>query len=254
MKKIFTLIALALCSLTSMADSQVTTTADCTDGTYCYTMFSAQEALDFSAVEGVEAFAAKSVYTDRELPNGRIIQELTGIALTPVKQAPANCGLVVRSAVAGTFNIPTATADVAAIADNELVAVSARTDAAWVAVDEDEEIYNVPFIIGTKNSTFGFIPVADYNDFDEETGWMAEDKFFLEAGTAFIALDYSLATPTTVITVTEEKGEEPGVTGIENISVQQHSAQVFDLQGRRVGNAQLPKGLFIVDGKKVLVK
>ena len=207
MKKIFTLITLTLISLSAMADTVVTITDETSDGTVCYAMFSATEALDFSAVDGVEAFAAKSVFTDRELPNGRIVQELSAIALLPVSQVPAGTGLVVKSSVAGTFNIPTATAATAP-EENELVAVSERTDAAWAAVDEDEEIYNVPFVLGTKNGKFGFIPVADYNDFDEETGWMVEDKFFLEPGTSYIALDYSLASPSTVVAVVQEQATE----------------------------------------------
>ena len=76
MKKIFTLITLTLISLSAMADTVVTITDETSDGTVCYAMFSATEALDFSAVDGVEAFAAKSVFTDRELPNGRIVPEL----------------------------------------------------------------------------------------------------------------------------------------------------------------------------------
>ena len=208
MKKIFTLIALALSTLAGHADTVVTTTDATTDGTSFYAMFSATEALDFSAAEGVEAFIAKSITVDREVP-GRIVHELKSIGLVPVKQAPANTGLVVRTATAGSFTIPTATADVAAIEGNELVAVATRTDAFDVA-DMDEE--TVPFVVGVKNGSFGVIPVADYNDFEENDGWMPEAKFFLEAGTSFLSLDYSLATPTTVVAVTFEEAQEPAAT------------------------------------------
>lgn len=248
MKKIFTLIAMTFCTLAGMADTEVTTTAEITDGTYYYAMFSAQEALDFTAAEGVEVFAAKSVYADRELPNGRIIQELKSIALVPVKQAPASTGLVVRSATADTFTIPAATGDVAAIEGNELVAVSELTDAFNIA-DMDEEV--VPFVIGFKNATFGIIPVADYNDFEESDGWMPEETFFLEPGTSYLNLDYSLATPTTIITVTFESGDD--TTGIKStLNSQFSTVNYYDLQGRRV--AQPQKGLYIVDGRKVILK
>ena len=43
-----------------------------------------------------------------------------------------------------------------------------------------------------------------------------------------------------------------GVTGINEAKTQTNNAAIYDLQGRRVEKAQ--KGLYIIGGKKVLVK
>ena len=50
------------------------------------------------------------------------------------------------------------------------------------------------------------------------------------------------------------------LTGVEGVKSEQEDANapVFDLQGRRVATLQqmnrLPKGLYIVNGKKIVVK
>ena len=205
------------------------TTADVTDGTSYYALFSADEALDFSAVEGVKAFVAQKVYTDRELPNGHVVQELTEVKLTEVSQVPAHTGVIVCTAAAGTFNIPTASGEVEAVEQNDLVAVDERADAAWVAFDEEE-----------------------YNSFDEETGWLVENTFFVEPGTAYMPMDYSLATPNTVVPISF--GTEDGIQTA--VQIRNTSNVVYDLQGRRVSkaDAQMRKGIYISEGKKILVK
>ena len=204
------------------------TTADVTDGTSYYALFSADEALDFSAVEGVKAFVAQKVYTDRELPNGHVVQELTEVKLTEVSQVPAHTGVIVCTAAAGTFNIPTASGEVEAVEQNDLVAVDERADAAWVAFDEEE------------------------NSFDEETGWLVENTFFVEPGTAYMPMDYSLATPNTVVPISF--GTEDGIQTA--VQIRNTSNVVYDLQGRRVSkaDAQMRKGIYISEGKKILVK
>ena len=228
------------------------TTADVTDGTSFYALFSADEALDFSSVEGVKAYVAQKVYTDRELPNGTVVQELTEVRLTEVSQVPAKTGVIVCTAAAGTYSIPTASGEVEAVAENDLVAVDERADAAWVAFDEEEEIYDLPFLLGEKNGAFGFIPIADYNSFDEETGWLVENTFFVEPGTAYMPMDYMYATPNTVVPVSFA-----GEDGIQTIVQLRNAGNVvYDLQGRRVSKAeaQTRKGIYISEGKKILVK
>ena len=46
------------------------------------------------------------------------------------------------------------------------------------------------------------------------------------------------------------------VTGIANVSGKNAdvTGNVFDLQGRQMNNAQLKKGLYILNGKKQIVK
>jgi hypothetical protein len=52
--------------------------------------------------------------------------------------------------------------------------------------------------------------------------------------------DYSPETPSAVEAVEYDNAQRP--TGI------------YDLQGRRVQGNQLPKGIYIIDGKKVVIK
>ena len=107
-------------------------------------------------------------------------------------------------------------------------------------------------MLAEKNGTFGFVPIADYNSFDEETGWLVENTFFVEPGTAYMPMDYSLATPNTVVPISF--GTEDGIQTA--VQIRNTSNVVYDLQGRRVSkaDAQMRKGIYISEGKKILVK
>jgi hypothetical protein len=47
-----------------------------------------------------------------------------------------------------------------------------------------------------------------------------------------------------------------GPTGITDVTAEQRrsSSQVYDLSGRRINDAQLKSGLYIIDGRKTVVK
>ena len=50
---------------------------------------------------------------------------------------------------------------------------------------------------------------------------------------------------------------EMGTTGIynlQNYNLQFNGSAIYDLQGRRIESSKLPKGIYIVNGKKVVVK
>ena len=48
-------------------------------------------------------------------------------------------------------------------------------------------------------------------------------------------------------------GDETGINGL-NVDVNDNANEVFDLQGRRVNVNNMPKGIYIVNGKKIVVK
>ena len=79
-----------------------------------------------------------------------------------------------------------------------------------------------------------------------------ENTFFVEPGTAYMPMDYMLATPNTVVPVSFA-----GEDGIQTIVQFRNAGNVvYDLQGRRVSKAeaQSRKGIYISEGKKILVK
>ena len=65
-------------------------------------------------------------------------------------------------------------------------------------------------------------------------------------------MDYSLATPNTVVPISF--GTEDGIQTA--VQIRNTSNVVYDLQGRRVSkaDAQMRKGIYISEGKKILVK
>ena len=48
--------------------------------------------------------------------------------------------------------------------------------------------------------------------------------------------------------------EADPATAIAAVRGEKHNANIYDLSGRKVVNGKLQSGIYIVDGKKVLVK
>ena len=72
----------------------------------------------------------------------------------------------------------------------------------------------------------------------------------LAAGTATITATTGGMQATCVVTVTKKEGE---VVGIENPEIRNHESEIiYDLSGRRV--EKMEKGIYIVGGKKVVIK
>ena len=73
----------------------------------------------------------------------------------------------------------------------------------------------------------------------------------MAVGKAYLSLDAAATANELTISFDDEDG---GVTGIQNLTpaLSKGEGAVFDLQGRRV--AQPAKGLYIVNGKKVVLK
>lgn len=148
------------------------------------------------------------------------------ITYSRIYKVPANTGLVVRSTQGGavSINVPELTGDADVIAANDLVAVS-QTIEQLASTNEDG---TTNYILNIVKDKLGFYKANNKK--------VAAGKAYLKAGVdesrSFIGVD--------------------DMTGIESIAAIVSDGQYYDLQGRRV--AQPQKGLYIVNGKKVIIK
>ncbi len=111
--------------------------------------------------------------------------------------------------------------------------------------------------ISTNNLVAGTGAAINYNDGGKYNYILTNGQFkpannsVVAVGKAYLSLDAAAAANELTISFDDEDG---GVTGIQNLTpaLSKGEGAVFDLQGRRV--AQPAKGLYIVNGKKVVLK
>lgn len=165
--------------------------------------------------EGVDAYIAK------QEGENIVLQKITGAL-------PANTGVILSSENATDYYIPTARTtetEATEIADNKLVATTGS------AVADDVNAY-----ILSKNDT-----KAVFKKLSATKRTIAQYKAYLklDAGTQPANLSLAFA--------------GSNLTGIQNVTeTSAKSKTAYDLAGRKVGKLQ--KGIYIVNGKKVIVK
>ena len=171
--------------------------------------------LDFTG-KGIKAYIAKADGT-------------TGVSFTQVEKVPANTGVLLYKDGGTTEEIPVLSGP----ADDVTGNVFKRGTGAAVA-SEDGSHHN--YIL---------------NKVDEVVGFYSANGQTVAKNRAYIQIDKS--TPTTVKGFIALPGsdEETGIETMRDGENEKMSA-IFDLSGRRV--AKPAKGLYIVNGKKVLVK
>ena len=175
----------------------------------------------FSSINAVDFTDADAVevYTATVGTDGKI-------TYNSISKVPANTGVVLRSTEGNSVNIsvPTLSGGADVIAANDLVAVS-QTIEHLASTNEDG---TTNYILNIVNDKLGF--------YKANNQMVAAGKAYLKAGVdesrSFIGVD--------------------DMTGIESIAATVSDGQYYDLQGRRV--AQPQKGLYIVNGKKVIIK
>ena len=159
-------------------------------------------------------------------------------AMTKVEDVlPANTAVIVKAA-AGTYNFNYATGEVSAIENNELKGTTINknfTDAAYVlgVVEGEVGLYTAANNVSTDTS----------NDDPEVTyeAWKNNAfKAYLPKTAGMNAASYSF-----------RFGGD--TTGVENVVVENEIKAIYDLTGRRVEAITAP-GIYVVNGKKVLVK
>jgi len=190
-------------------------TVDATVGTYEWATFSnASKALDFTGVIDVDAY---------------LVTGHSGTAITKTKltgTVPANTGLLLNGE-ANTYTIPVVASSSTDVSANLLKAgdgssISAESGKTKYVLGVESEKATFLKIVGTA----AIVPTGKaYLLFDEEIG----------AAREFLDIDID------------------GVsTGIKNMKVGSEDNVYYDLQGRRV--LYPTKGLYIVNGKKVVIK
>ena len=179
------------------------------------------KALDFSAVEGLTAYAATGI-------------EGNTLTMTEVTVAAAREGLMLEGEP-GSYKVPVVTTEPQAVEGNMLVGLTEATE-----VQQEQD---------------GFTTFILANVEGEGVNWykLDESSYTLRANSAYLKL--------TAEQVGALGQETRGLTmvfgsdanGIEDVNrTVTNNNQYFDLSGRSV--AQPTKGLYIVNGKKVYIK
>ena len=170
--------------------------------------------LDFSATD-IEAYKVK-------------VEEKGKAKLTKVNEVPAGTPVLLYAAGGATENIPVI-ASAAAVSDNDLVA---GNGAAVATTDGDY----TNMILNVVDDQVGFYFAADQT--------VAANRAYLHIATT-LAPDAEAGAPMVI-----EFADE--VTGIEAVEAETSASGIYNLAGQRVAKAQ--KGLYIVNGKKVIFK
>ena len=176
--------------------------------------FSSAEALDFTDVENIYAYTA-TINGDK-------------ISFTRVYQAPAETGLLLRNPNGGK-----AEADVPVIEN-----VTLNVENAFVAVLDD-----IPSLATTTDGGTNYI----LNNGSKGIGFYKANSQKVGAGKAYLHVPAGVG-------VREFIGFDEETDGIRQIENGQtiDNAEIYNLSGQRVNKAQ--KGIYIVNGKKVVMK
>ena len=178
--------------------------------TYC-----SPYALDFSGVEGLEAYVITGYESDPVL------------SLERVSDAPANVGVILKGD-AGNYSIP-----VIASSDNG----DATTGNKLVGVTASETLpAKEGYVLMNGANGVGF--------------YKNNNDFTLGANTAYLPADFADGLAREFF-LFEDDGTTTGIADVRS-KMSDVRGDVFDLQGRKV--AQPAKGLYIVNGKKVVIK
>jgi len=180
--------------------------------------FSSKYALDFSKVPEPTAYKATS-------------KSDSYVHLDEVEQVPAGAGVIVKGAE-GLYYVPVVTGDVAELEGNMLVGTGENTFEVTSA--EYGKVYKY---VKTKTGVVGFQKAKE--------GWTCQ------AGHAYLMLQTTSARE--YLNIFGEEPIDDVATGINSIDNGQLTMDnVYNLNGQRVNNAK--KGLYIVNGKKVVMK
>lgn len=173
--------------------------------------FSSDVALDFTNTD-VTAYIAKE-------------KDANNVTLTEIKKVPANTGIVVNAAAAGTYAIPVLSGDADATTGNLLKP--------WLTAGEPTE--TTYYTLAVDNMT------------DKNPVFYTSEGGTLAAGKAYLVMPSGGGAPSLAVSF----GESTGVNDVKS-KMEEVRGEYFNLAGQRV--AQPTKGLYIVNGKKYVVK
>ena len=181
--------------------------------------FCCSQDLDFSEVSGLKAYIASGY----DKTSGQVL-------LTRVESVPAGTGLLLAGTEGVTYKVPYATSN--AFYVNLLKPV---TEAQTVPTTDGAY---TNFLYGKVDDVEGFFKSSG-------SGTVAAGKAYLQLPTA--------ALPARVKGVSFVIDDE--LTPVQPLTADGDApASIFDLNGRKMVNGRLPKGVYIINGKKVMVK
>ena len=170
--------------------------------------FASDYSLDFTSVDGIEAYIAKE--------NGSKIE------LEKVNKVPAGTGVLLRS-VSGAAKA----ADVPVATTVDDVTGNLFVRGTGAAVESGSGPYN--YVLAKHGSDIGFYKANDIV--------VAANKAYLQTTVAAARIDIEF---------------DGDVTAIETVKSEKANNEYFNIAGQRVANPT--KGLYIVNGRKVVVK
>lgn len=185
-----------------------------------YATYSCEQPLDFTGSD-VKAYVASNATSGT-------------VTLKKVTEVPANTGILVYCETAGTYQIPIATAAPAAPATNYFVANTLPTSIAA----SSGSTWN--YIFAKKGSDVGFYKLTAAHI-------LGAHKAFLQTDT-----DLTPDDPSSAIALIFDDEETTGVNEVRTTNFTNNTNEYFNLAGQRV--AKPTKGLYIVNGKKVIIK
>lgn len=193
---------------------------------YGWSTFSSDYALDFSKADaGLEAYMITG-HTEKVVT----MEKVTGTV-------PAGTGLLLKGTASTAYNIPIVGSSTTDVSSNLLVAGTGASIAA--------EAGKTKYVLGVNGENAEFQKIVSTN------ATVAKGKAYLQFNETIAAPALSFDSDITGISATlYDKAEMT------------NDNAVYDLQGRRVVNGQrsmvngqsLKKGLYIVNGKKVIIK
>ena len=163
---------------------------------------------------GVEAYYGSSVSDDK-------------LYLAQVTKAPASTGLILKGTASTVYKVPVTTADADDVTGNMLVGITSATE---VTASNN-------YIFAKKGDVYGFYPL---NASHTLAGYKAYLNYTSPTQAPALKLIFG--------------GEGEGTTGINTVSKNPvvEDGVYYNLQGVAVKNPS--KGLYILNGKKVIVK
>lgn len=189
-----------------------------TISTIGWSSFSSQAALDFSASE-VEAYIATSADA-----NSVTLKKVSGTVA-------AGTGLLLKGTAGQKYFIPTALSGTDYPSTNNLVAAASETTITSTTTGAN-------YVLSADNSSNPIFAQVDDPTYPATVG----------AGKAYLHLDVSPSRSLNFII----EDETTGINTVQEVDFKAKDNTYYDLSGRRV--AQPTKGLYIVNGKKVIIK
>ncbi len=198
--------------------------------------FCAVEDLDFSGVEGLEAYVAT------EYQDGKVLME-------PIEQVPAGTGVVLKG-TPGFYEIPYVKQDEALEpVDNLLVGLNYGER---IQAETEDGQYNLFFNDATEMASLFYGPFMDaeraprLNAEGEQPMFAPADGARLPYHRAYLQLPASEAGKTVEMVFDT-------LTGIEEVAAQpQTDSAIYNLQGQRITNPG--PGIYIQNGRKFIVR